>query len=144
MMPRALAQYGRPGSDAFPATVRDIAASVASDAFDFRVTVQRDMSDASDDWGQPTDADWQDHIVDMPCLIATTAAGKELLGDPRQGMTLNRWRLIFKLDTDITSRDRITNIRDERGNVIAPGPLNMIGPVYRRAAYAEVEIEQVS
>lgn len=143
-MPRPVTPYGRRGQDAFPESARLIAAQVAEDVFDWRVTVQRDMSRDSNSWGEPSSPDWQDHIVDLHCLIATTASGTEQPGDSQQGATINRWRLIFRLGTDITARDRLVDIRDQHDNVLAEGPLNMIGPVYWRAAYAEIGIEQVA
>lgn len=142
-VPRPVAPYGRAGSDAFPEAARLAAARVAEHAFDWRVTVQR-ATTRPNDWGQPGEAEWHDHLIDVPCLIATTASGRELHGDPGQGTTFNKWRMIFRTGLDVTSEDRITDIRDEHGTVLTEGPLNMIGPVYRRAAYSEVEIEAVT
>lgn len=89
----------------------------ARGAMRHRATIQRDGAAGSDDWGNPAEPDWQDHLTELSCR-AWFNAGKELAGTVNA--VVEDRRMIIPVGTDVTEADRVTAVTDRQGNPI-PG-----------------------
>ena len=87
-----------------------------------RATVQRDASTGIDAMGNKDVPDWQTHISDLPCFYWATA-GSEMT-DATTQVVLQDMRLLVKLGTDVTEKDRIGDITN-RGDVIVNGSIGI-------------------
>lgn len=142
-MPRAVVSSGLPGTDPFPTSAQDVARGVASYSFDHVVTIQRDANVRTDDWGHRVTPDWRDHIRDQVCLAGTRARGKESPADPSLGTTVDDRQVLFPIGVDISSGDRLLDVRDRAGNVVFAGPMLIEGPVYRYIGYLSASIQRI-
>lgn len=69
----------------------------------------------TDVWGHKT-VNWQPHLVDVACKL-TTSSGREVVGSD-----INVEKTTHYLDmaygTDVTNLDKVTNIRNQLGDVL--------------------------
>jgi hypothetical protein len=105
-----------------------------------RCTIQRDQTNEEDSWGQRGEADWQDHLTDLPCRAWTEAAREPV--DETTTVTIEDRRVIVELGTDVTEADRLAAVSDGTGAEIFEGPINIEG-VLRFPDHLELLLERI-
>lgn len=105
----------------------------ARNAMYHRCTIERDASHSGptpDDWGNDQPAVWQDVATQtsISCRFWYDDSATIMDGE-RRILTTSRM-LLLPIDTDVTDDDRIGDITDRRGRVLAKGPMRIdsIGP----------------
>lgn len=104
-----------------------------------RCTIERDGASAGA-WGLPDTPEWAEHLADVPCRVVIDA-GREPVDSDRT-VVLVDMRLLVPLGTDVTERDRISEIV-ERGEAYTGGPFQ-VEAVLRRRTHLELSLRVVS
>ena len=148
-MSRPNVASGLPGSDAFPASVPGIAATVVEHAFDHLTTIERE-STGTGAWGGPVDPTWNTVATDVPCIaMAVTKRGADagavrtpgrLVGSSGLA-TIEDRRVLVAFGTDVQTGDRLTDVTLS-GETIFSGPMT-VDAVLRQASYLELVVEEV-
>lgn len=91
--------------------------------FTHLATVERDTTATTNGWGQTGAPNWQPHISSLACRF-WTQTGEER-ADATTTAVVEDMRLLAALGTDVTERDRLSDITDKLGVVIAAGPIGI-------------------
>ena len=105
-----------------------------------RCTIQQTTPAPGDDWGQPGQAPYVTRQDDVPCWFWTDTA-REVLGTI--STVIADSRLILPKGVTVSPLDRVVNIRDRRGTVLAAGPFNVL-TVIDQHDHQEVALERVA
>lgn len=108
-----------------------------------RCDIQRDVNageDGTDEFGDPVEQDWQDHLTDVKCRAWSNSAREPV--DERSVVTFEDRRVSVGLDVDVTEADRVQEIRDHRGNTIFEGPMGVEG-ITRHTDHLELVLERI-
>lgn len=103
-----------------PAEIASMRATVNRTIRDMVCTIQRRSSVITDPDGAPVYT-WADHLVDIPCHY-WEEQDKEDQGVPNA--TITRLRMVLAEGTSVTDKDRVSQVKDVDGDVIA-GNLNI-------------------
>lgn len=108
-----------------------------------RCDIQRDVNageDGTDEYGDPVEQDWQDHLTEVNCRAWSNTAREPI--DERSVVTFEDRRVSVALVVDVTEADRVTEIRDRKGNVIFEGPMGIEG-ITRHTDHKELALERI-
>lgn len=109
---------------------------------DQTVILERDIA-AADRYGGKTGADWQPHTT-VACKAwwekqSSRGPAREE-ATPSEEVAVGLGGMLVPGDTDVTTGDRIAEIRDRAGNLIFDGPLNIIAALPHASYPALVEL----
>lgn len=107
--------------------------------FDHICKIQRDVNQGTNNWGQPTGSQWSNHLVNLPCHFWSFWPRRER--ETGEGIVTAQSYMLVPYDTDVTVRDRVTEIKDQFGVKIA-GMFNIKAVVYR-IGYKHLELESI-
>lgn len=111
-----------------------------------RAVIERDVSEGTDDWGNPTEPDWEADEDATPCLMYVRAGAGQVgrvVIDTEKTAVLEDRRAIVPLDTDVSTADRIARVEDRAGTVLFAGPMG-IDAVHRRRDHLELAVERIA
>ncbi len=83
-----------------------------------RATVQRNTGTATDDYNQPVTPTWGTHLTPA-CWVYND--GKRLVVDGDKTVTVEALKIALPLGIDVTNSDRITEIKNRKGDILYPG-----------------------
>lgn len=99
----------------------------ARNAMVHRCTIQRNASDDTglrDEWGGDEPAAWSDGTVaNVSCFY--TYEDSTTTMDGEKNVFTTRRMLLLPFGTDVTQDDRVSDITDRRGRVLADGPMRI-------------------
>lgn len=105
-----------------------------------RAAVERDGATGTNDWNGPATPSFA-ALATYPCFVWARQA-REVV-DGRKDVSVEDWRVMFPLGTDVLEGDEIAGITDRRGNEIIAGRFR-IGTLLRKARHLEAALEKVS
>jgi hypothetical protein len=104
-----------------------------------RAQIIRDQGSA-DEHGAEAHADWQPHAT-VPCLFwwdRESARGPaKLYASPQREIAQQEGGMLLASGTDITESDRVQEITDPDGNVVVPGPFDIVA-VFVHSDHVEI------
>lgn len=103
--------------------------------------VQRDTATGTGDWNTDKAPTWTAHLAAAKCF-AWSNAGREVV-DVVKTVVVEDIKAIFPLGTDITEKDRITDITDRKSVVLFGGPMG-IEKIQRHASHLEASLVKLS
>lgn len=105
-----------------------------------RATVER-PTEAVDRYGQDAPSAWPVLYSALPCRYWETSGLESVAGNLQ--MVSDQHRLQVPRDTDLTELDRVTQITDRAGNVVASGAFE-IRHIARKPAHLVVELRRIA
>ena len=99
-----------------PAEIASMRATVNDTTLDMTCDIRRETPGALDSHGHETPGVWADISSDIPCHYWELTEN-ELVGTPNA--TLTSERLLLPANTDVSNRDRITNVIGVDGTEVA-------------------------
>ncbi len=106
-----------------------------------RAVVQRDTATGTGDWNTPPKPTWAAHLAAAKCF-AWSVAGREVV-DNTKTVVVEDIKAIFPLGTDITEKDRITDITDRQSVVLFAGPMG-VEKIQRHTSHMEASLVKLS
>lgn len=103
-----------------------------------RAAIERNTGTLTDDYGHPAPPTWT-ALNTVKCFANSRAKREVVDGD--KIVTVEDLRLMVPLGTDVTEKDRVSNITDAKGTTIIPGPLD-VEAVQWKQAYLDVLLEK--
>ncbi len=106
-----------------------------------RAVVQRDTATGTGAWNTPPAPTWAAHLAAAKCF-AWSVAGREVV-DNTKTVVVEDIKAIFPLGTDLTEKDRITNITDRQSVVLFAGPMG-VEKIQRHVSHLEASLVKLS
>ena len=106
-----------------------------------RAALERNLTAAADDWGQPGVPDFQSTGEPVACFVWSRTS-RELV-DGGKTAQIEDMRAMFALDADVRAGDEIASVTDRKGTVIVPGRLKVEGPVQRKHTHLEAMLQRI-
>lgn len=94
----------------------------------------------TDEWGDPIDPAWTDHLVNVPCRAWTNGATEPV--DDNRTVVMEDRRISVGLSTDVTEQHRVLEVTDRWGNLIFDGPMSVEGAL-RHTDHLELMVERI-
>lgn len=112
--------------------------SGARSAMTHRAEIQQNTEAGTDDYNNPLPPVWAVHS-DMPCHAYTQVRKDVIDGD--KIVLVEDLKALFSLNSGISEDYRIANIKDRRGAVLFPGPLDIM-TLQRRGNHFEASLNK--
>ena len=106
-----------------------------------RAVVQRDTATGTGDWNTAPAPTWAAHLAAAKCF-AWSNAGREVV-DKDKTVVVEDIKAIFPLGTDITEKDRISNITDRKSVVLFGGPMG-VDKIQRHVSHLEANLVKLA
>ena len=106
-----------------------------------RAVVQRDTATGTGDWNTDNAPTWAAHLPAAKCF-AWSVAGREVI-DRDKTVVVEDIKALFPLGTDITEKDRITNITDRKSVVLFGGPMG-VDKIQRHTSHLEASLVKLA
>lgn len=124
----------------WPEELTALGDSIDSQLLEHTCKIQRNDGSLTDDYGHPKQAQWVNLHVDLPCHYWVRRERERNAADLAMAGVTNAF-LLLPYGTDIHLHDRITEVKDIYGVVIARN--SNIRAVMHRQGYLHIALEAV-